>query len=142
MKDKELKLEDIEAPHTLGGASYILFRHIDLAEGGKSLAEVELRKPRNLGTYSPIFVCFYCHLKISGQSSRSCEIKKTIICMWYVIMVQDHRYLETPPPSFGDVFVSSAAGQRPNAQPPHTSNSVKNCALSPPNSSQQYDLFT
>ena len=43
-----MKLEDIEAPHTLGGASYILFRYIDLAEGGKSLAEVELRKPRNL----------------------------------------------------------------------------------------------
>jgi hypothetical protein len=34
MKDKELKLEDIEAPHTLGGESYILFRYIDLAEGG------------------------------------------------------------------------------------------------------------
>jgi hypothetical protein len=40
MKDKELKLEDIEAPHTLGGVSYILFRHINLAEGGKSLAEM------------------------------------------------------------------------------------------------------
>jgi hypothetical protein len=48
IKDKELKLEDIEVPHTLGGASYIRFRYIDLAEGGKSLAEVELRKPRNL----------------------------------------------------------------------------------------------
>ena len=53
MKDKELKLEDIEAPHTIGGASYMLFRYIDLAakasqKGGKSLAEVELRKSRNL----------------------------------------------------------------------------------------------
>jgi len=56
MKDKALKLEDIEAPHTLGGASYILFRYIDHAakasqkrqKGGKSLAEVELRIPRNL----------------------------------------------------------------------------------------------
>jgi len=48
MKDKALKLEDIEAPHTLGGASYIVFRYINLAEGGKSLAEVDLRKPRNL----------------------------------------------------------------------------------------------
>ena len=37
MKDKELKLEDIEGPHTLGGTSYILFRYIDLAEGGKGL---------------------------------------------------------------------------------------------------------
>jgi hypothetical protein len=36
MKDKELKLEDIEAPHTLGGALYVLFRHIDLAEGDKA----------------------------------------------------------------------------------------------------------
>ena len=51
MKDNELKLEDIEARHKLGGALYILFRYIDLAEGGESLAEVELRKPRNL------FVC-------------------------------------------------------------------------------------
>jgi hypothetical protein len=31
MKDKEIKLEDIEAPHTLGGASYMLFRYVDLA---------------------------------------------------------------------------------------------------------------
>ena len=42
-------LEDIEAPHTLSGASreasYILFRYIDLTEVGKSLAEVELREP-------------------------------------------------------------------------------------------------
>ena len=45
-------LEVIEAPHTLGGASrgasYILFRYIDLAEVGKSLAEVELRGPMHL----------------------------------------------------------------------------------------------
>jgi hypothetical protein len=60
MKDKELKRkrEDIEVPNTLGGASYILFGHIDLAEGGKSLAEVGLRKPRNLGTYHPMRVFF------------------------------------------------------------------------------------
>ena len=58
MEDKELKRkrEDIEVPHTLGGASYILFGHIDLAEGGKSLAEVGLQKPRNLGTYYPMRV--------------------------------------------------------------------------------------
>ncbi len=29
-KDKELQLEDIEASHTLGVASYILSRYIDL----------------------------------------------------------------------------------------------------------------
>ena len=53
MKDKELKLEDVKAPHTLGSASYILFEYIDPVEVGSdiSLAEVELRKPRNL------FVC-------------------------------------------------------------------------------------
>ena len=51
MKDKALKLEDIEGPDTLGGTSYILFRDIDLAEGGKGLAEVEFRKPSNT------FVC-------------------------------------------------------------------------------------
>jgi len=49
MKDKELKLEDVKAPHTLGCASYILFEYIDPAEVGAdiTLAEVELRKPRN-----------------------------------------------------------------------------------------------
>ncbi len=26
MKDKELKLEGVEAPHTLGGESYVLFK--------------------------------------------------------------------------------------------------------------------
>ena len=45
MKDKELKLEDVEAPHTLGGESHILFEYIDLAEICIRLAEVELRKP-------------------------------------------------------------------------------------------------
>ena len=29
----------------------LAFRYINLAEGGKSLAEVELRKPRNLFVY-------------------------------------------------------------------------------------------
>jgi hypothetical protein len=28
MKDKELKLEEVKAPHTLGGASYILSQFI------------------------------------------------------------------------------------------------------------------
>ena len=45
MKDKELKLEDVEAPHTLGGESYILFKYIDLAEICIRLAKVKLRKP-------------------------------------------------------------------------------------------------
>ena len=35
MKDKDLKLEDIEAPHTLGGASYILFRYFGSWAGGR-----------------------------------------------------------------------------------------------------------
>jgi hypothetical protein len=46
VRDKELKLEDIETPHTLGGTSCILFRCIDITEGGKSLAEVELLKEK------------------------------------------------------------------------------------------------
>ena len=51
MKDKELKLEDVKAPHTLGWASYILlvkFVAIDSAEKVVSLFEVDLQKPRNL----------------------------------------------------------------------------------------------
>ena len=53
MKDKELKLEDVKAPSHTRLRSYILFEYIDPAEVGAdiSLAEVELRKPRNL------FVC-------------------------------------------------------------------------------------
>ncbi len=31
MKDKELKLEDIEDPHKLGETSYMLLRYVDLA---------------------------------------------------------------------------------------------------------------
>ena len=53
MKDKEVNLEDVKAPHTLGWSSYILFEYIDPVEVGAdiNLVEVELRKPRNL------FVC-------------------------------------------------------------------------------------
>ena len=46
MEDKKLKVEDVEAPDTLDGASYILFEYIGPAEVGAvgiSLAEVELR---------------------------------------------------------------------------------------------------
>ena len=32
LKDKDLKFEDVEDPHTLGGESYILFKYIDLTE--------------------------------------------------------------------------------------------------------------
>jgi hypothetical protein len=48
LKDKEFKLEGIKAPHTLGGSSCILFGYIDLAEVGIRLAELALRKPKNL----------------------------------------------------------------------------------------------
>jgi hypothetical protein len=51
MKDKDLNLEDVKTPHTLGSVSYILlvtFLHIDSAEGVVSLFEVDLQKPRNL----------------------------------------------------------------------------------------------
>ena len=54
MKDKELKFEDVKAPHTLGWASYILlvkFVDIDSAEEVASLFEVELQKPRNLSAH-------------------------------------------------------------------------------------------
>ena len=52
MKDKELKLEDVKTPHTLGWSSYILlvkFVSIDSDEEVVNLFEVELQKPRNLG---------------------------------------------------------------------------------------------
>ena len=50
MKDKKLKLEDVEVPHTLGEAWYILFEYIDPTEvrSDINLAEVEFRKPRTL----------------------------------------------------------------------------------------------
>ena len=53
MKDKELKLEDVKAPHTLGWVSYIVlkFLYIDSAEEVVSLFEVELQKPRNLSPH-------------------------------------------------------------------------------------------
>ena len=44
MKDKEMKLEDVKVPHTLGWASSIIFEYIDPVEvrADSSLAEVEL----------------------------------------------------------------------------------------------------
>ncbi len=49
MKDKELKLEDVKAPHTLGGSSYILFLYINSVKEVVSHLEVELYKPRSIG---------------------------------------------------------------------------------------------
>ena len=48
MKDKDLKLEDVKDPHTLGWQSYIVFLYIDSTEEVVSLFEVEVQKPRNL----------------------------------------------------------------------------------------------
>ena len=43
MKDKEMKLENVKTPHTLGWTSYI-----DSTEEVVRLFVVELQKPRNL----------------------------------------------------------------------------------------------
>ena len=57
MKDKELKLQDVKVPHTLGWTSYILaillvkFVDIDSTEEVVNLFEVELQKPRNLSAH-------------------------------------------------------------------------------------------
>ena len=54
MKDKELKLEDVKDPHTLGWSSYILlvkFVSIYSDEEFVSLFEVEIQKPRNLSVH-------------------------------------------------------------------------------------------
>jgi hypothetical protein len=54
MKDKELKLEDVKDPHTLGWVSYILlvkFVDVDSSEECISLLEIELQKPRNLSPH-------------------------------------------------------------------------------------------
>ena len=53
MKDKELKIEDVKSPHTLGWSSYILLKilYIDSTEDVVSLFEVELQKPRNLSAH-------------------------------------------------------------------------------------------
>ena len=71
MKDKELKLEDVKDPHTLGWSSYILFEYIDPTEVGPdiSIAEVELRKPRNL------FVCVSEEFEDGKRGEREGEGK-------------------------------------------------------------------
>ena len=48
MKEKELKLEDVKDPHTLGGASCILFLYINPTKEVLNNLEVELYKPRTI----------------------------------------------------------------------------------------------
>jgi hypothetical protein len=45
MKDKEMKLEEVKVPHTLGGASSILSLYINSVKEVVSHLEVELYKP-------------------------------------------------------------------------------------------------
>jgi hypothetical protein len=63
-------------------------------------------------------------------------------CTWYVIMIQDHRYLESPILDVQTVYVTVSRRHHPNSQPPHTSNNVQNHDLSPTTSSQWYDVHT
>ena len=42
MKDKDLKIEDVKTPHTLGWSSYILFEYIDPAEVGADINLTEI----------------------------------------------------------------------------------------------------
>ena len=52
MTNKEIKVEDVKTPHTLGWVSYILLvKYIDSTEKVVSLFEVELQKPRNLSAH-------------------------------------------------------------------------------------------
>ena len=48
MKDKEMKIEEVKSPHTLGGASYILtlILYINSTKEVVSHLEVGLYKPR------------------------------------------------------------------------------------------------
>ena len=55
-------------------------------------------------------------------------------CMWYVIMIQDHRYLESSILNVLRRFRLNS--QHPNSQPPLTSNSEQNCVSSPTTISQ------
>ena len=47
MKDKEMKLEKVKDPHTVGGVSYILILDINSTKEVVSHLEVEY-KPRNI----------------------------------------------------------------------------------------------
>ena len=44
MKDKELKIEEVKTPHTLGGASYILNLYINSVKEVENHSEVKLYK--------------------------------------------------------------------------------------------------
>ena len=57
-----------------------------------------------------------------------------VVCVWYEIILQDHRYLDPPILDVQRRF--RVERQHPNSQSPHTSNSVKNCVLSPTTSSE------
>jgi hypothetical protein len=96
--------------------------------------EVSVTEPhRSSNPKTDRIVCVLLPLKIcADQSSRTYDLKalETFVCMWYVIMLQDHRYLESP--ILGVQRRFRVKGQHPNSQPPHTSNSVKNCAYVPP----------
>ena len=46
MKDKDMNLEEVKVPHTLGGSSYILILYINSVKEVVSHLEVELYKPR------------------------------------------------------------------------------------------------
>ena len=56
-----MKLVDVKSPHTLGGASYILFLYINSAEEVVNLLEVELYKPRIIS--------------LAADSARDCRIR-------------------------------------------------------------------
>jgi hypothetical protein len=57
MKDKELKLQEVKAPHKLGGASYMLSLYINSVKEVVSHLEVELYKPRR-------------YISLAGDSAR------------------------------------------------------------------------
>ena len=74
---------------------------------------------------------------------RSCDLKKHVcVCMWYVIMLQDHRYLEPPILGVQTVYVSRVNILIPSPPTPLDSNNVQNRALSPTTSSQWCDVHT
>ena len=66
-----------------------------------------------------VYVLFPLKLSVDKSSIPSDLKKHVCVCMWYVIMFQDHRYLESP--------------IIPN--PPHTSNDMQNRVLNPTTSS-------
>ena len=87
MKDKDVKVEDVKVPHTLGWVSYKLlvkFLYIDSTEEVVSLFEVELLKPRNLSVHESEecenVPCVYFHQnkKRRGPTEWKCHSKTMI----------------------------------------------------------------